>query len=44
MQDVVAFWTMLLQAVAEFLMLEPIIWFTAIFLLLAVTGFVRRII
>ena len=44
MQEVVTFWTQILGAVADFLMLEPISWFTAIFVLLAVVALVRRII
>ncbi len=44
MQDVIVFWTALLQAVADFLLTEPISWFTGIFVLLAIVGIVRRII
>lgn len=44
MPDVVSFWSQILSAVAEFLMQEPIVYFTAIFLLLYIVALVRRII
>lgn len=44
MQDVVSFWSALFTAVSDFLMTEPISWFTVIFLSLAVVGLVKRII
>ena len=44
MSDVIQFWTEILHAVADFLMLEPINYFTAIILLLAVISLVKRII
>lgn len=44
MSEVITFWTEILGAVADFLMLEPISWFTAIFVLLAVVMLVKRII
>ncbi len=43
MQDVIAFWTALFHAVSDFLLTEPISWFTVIFLSLAVVGFIKRI-
>lgn len=44
MSDVIQFWTEILGVVANFLMLEPINYFTAIILLLAVISLVKRII
>lgn len=44
MQDVISFWTALFTALSDFLMTEPIIWFTVIFLSLAVLGLIKRII
>lgn len=44
MQDVILFWSQLLGVVAEFLLTEPINWFTGIILLLFVVQLVRRII
>lgn len=44
MPDVIAFWTACLKIVAEFLLTEPISYFTAVFLLCAVVTLVRHII
>lgn len=44
MQDVISFWTALFGALAEFLMTEPIVWFTVIFLSLAIAGLIRNFI
>lgn len=44
MQDTLTFITELLHITADFLMLEPIKYFTGILILLAVVGLVNRII
>lgn len=44
MQDVISFWTALFSAVSDFLMTEPISWFTVIFLSMAVVGLIKRLI
>lgn len=44
MIDFLAFWTSLFQIVADFLLTEPISWFTGVFFLAAIVALVRRII
>lgn len=44
MTDFLAFWTSLSGIVADFLLTEPINWFTGVFLLCAIVALVRRII
>jgi len=43
-QDVISFWTALFGAVSDFLLTEPISWFTVIFLSLAVIGLIKRLV
>lgn len=43
MQNFVTFWESFLGLVADFLMSEPIIWFTAVFLLLLIVGLLQRL-
>lgn len=43
MQEFLTFYTELLHLVADFLMLDPIKYFTGIFILLAVVSVVKRI-
>lgn len=44
MQDFLIFWTALLQIVSDFMLTEPISWFTGILVLLAIVALVKRII
>ena len=42
MSNFVTFWQQFLNLVADFLMEEPIVWFTASFVLLMIVGIVLR--
>lgn len=44
MPDFLAFWSALLGIVSDFLMTEPISWFTGVLVLCAIVVLVRRII
>ena len=42
MQNFVSFWSDLFEIVCDFLLSPPIIWFTAIFVLISLIGFLQK--